>query len=423
MVFISEIKNEWLESFESHRVWYERIADRSRNGEMSKAMRQNYNSNIRQLIMFWNAKGDSEANPDSILEWAKSVDGRDVVRMLKDFSLWLQGQEVEGYERRVQPPRGKYLNQVSADAKAHGAIRGFFTHNQVWLPKLGKMNGGRPKTKKNDAHFSVFKIDPNNPSLIIKDYSQFRLFLGNLNSFRDQTFALCLLSTGQDSGDLTRLTIEFVRAQEGRERLFWEGSRNKTGEEFRTFFSKEATQHLRQYIAQEREGAGDDEPIFMTTKGTPITPINMTSSFKHSSAKMGVLNGDTQNPYRPKRMRSIFSSACYQAKIDDGARHIFMGHKGSVSENYREIPMANLEQIYVSVEPFLTVFDDDKSQELALTRQKSEQALDLALDMREENKKLQNDVESLKEMVEGLNSMVSELDKQLNEFRDSYQTK
>ena len=59
--------------------------------------------------------------------------------------------------------------------------------------------------------------------------------------------------------------------------------------------------------------------------------------------------------------------------------------------------MANLEQMYAGVEPFVSVFDEDKSQELALTRQKSEQALDLALDMREENKKLRNDVEDLKE--------------------------
>jgi hypothetical protein len=90
---------------------------------------------MRQFIMFWKAGGDVEANPDSILEWAKSVDGRDIVKMLKNFSQWLQGKEIEGYERRDKPPRGKYLNQKSAEAKANGSIRGFFTHNQIWLPR------------------------------------------------------------------------------------------------------------------------------------------------------------------------------------------------------------------------------------------------------------------------------------------------
>ena len=93
--------------------------------------------------MFWKAGGDAEANPDSILEWAKSEDGSDIVAMLKKFSLWVQGIEIEGYERRPLPNRGKYLNRKSAEAKAHGSIRGFFRHNQIWLPRRGTINGGR----------------------------------------------------------------------------------------------------------------------------------------------------------------------------------------------------------------------------------------------------------------------------------------
>ncbi len=142
MVNIHDIRNEWLESFKAQQIWYERIANRSRKGEMSASMRQTYNSNMRQFIMFLKAGGDAEANPDSILEWAKSVEGRDIVIMLKKFSLWLQGEEIEGYEHRSLPNRGKYLNQKSAEAKAHGSIRGFFRHNQIWLPRKGQTNGG-----------------------------------------------------------------------------------------------------------------------------------------------------------------------------------------------------------------------------------------------------------------------------------------
>jgi hypothetical protein len=92
--------------------------------------------------MFWKAGGDAEVNPDSILEWAKSVDGSDIVAMLTKFSLWLQGIEIKGYEQRALPNRGKYLNRKSAVAKAHGSIRGFFRHNQIWLPRRGSMSGG-----------------------------------------------------------------------------------------------------------------------------------------------------------------------------------------------------------------------------------------------------------------------------------------
>jgi len=142
MVNIHEIRNDWLESFKSQKIWYARIADRSRNGEMSAAMRQTYNSNMRQFIMFWNAGGDPEANPDSILEWAKSVEGRDVVTLLTKFSLWLQGREIKGYEQRPLPNRGKYLNQKSAEAKSHGSIRGFFRHNQIGLPRKEPTRSG-----------------------------------------------------------------------------------------------------------------------------------------------------------------------------------------------------------------------------------------------------------------------------------------
>ena len=102
---------------------------------MSPYMRQTYNSNMRQFIMFWNAGGDQEVNPDSILEWAKTVDGGEVVALLQKFSLWLQGEKVEGYELRPLPNRGKYLNMRSAEAKANGSIRGFFRHNQIILPR------------------------------------------------------------------------------------------------------------------------------------------------------------------------------------------------------------------------------------------------------------------------------------------------
>jgi len=143
MVNISEPRNEWLESFEAHKIWFERIAERSRTGGMSAYMRQTYNSNMRQFIMFWNAGGDADADPDSILEWAKTVEGRDVVTLLDKFSHWLQGDLIEGYEQRPLPRRGKYLKWKSAEAKAHGSIRGFFRHNQIWLPRRGTTNGER----------------------------------------------------------------------------------------------------------------------------------------------------------------------------------------------------------------------------------------------------------------------------------------
>lgn len=52
------------------------------------------------------------------------------MKVLKNFSLLLPGKDVKGHETRPVPPRGKYLNERSADMLAHGSIHGLVTHNQ-----------------------------------------------------------------------------------------------------------------------------------------------------------------------------------------------------------------------------------------------------------------------------------------------------
>jgi len=403
-----ELGNEWFDDFESYKTWEESLIRQSRKGSVSAQMMSNYRSGLRQLVKFVRLGWNTDATPDTIMDWAKSEDPKTVMDLMYNFENWLQGKEVEGYPKRQLAAKRKYPSPLSAAQKAHGMIRGFFTHNDLLLPKSGKKTTGRGVTKKNDRNFAVFTTDPDT-NLVVKDYSLIKQFLSHM-IYRDQTIALCLISTGQDSGDVLGLNIGFVKSQATKNRLYWEGERDKTSEEFRTFFSQEATEYVRRYIAQERNGAGDDEPIFIrgkwtkaddeeSTKSKPMTARNLGLNYFTAAQKMGIINGDTQNPLRPKRMRSIFSSACYQAKIDDGLRHVLMGHKGSISESYREMPAANLEQKYALVEPFVTVFTEDHDQELRITKKKSSEALDLALDLRADNKKLQHEVSKLKNMV------------------------
>ena len=399
-----------LAQFESYQQWYRSLARRSRKGEVSEKMRSNYDSVLRQLVKFFHSEidGDEKANPDTILEWARSVEPEEVSDSLGTFERWLQGEEVEGYRKRNLVRNERYAKPETAAQRAQGSARGFFTHNKLWLPRSSRKMKRRSVTKKNDVNYAIFKVDPDT-NMVVQDYTQFRYFLSNLK-FRDQTVALALLSTSQDTGDLLNLRIGFVEAQKHRARLLWEGSRIKTGEEFRTFFSKEATRFLRQYIEQEREGAKAEEPIFIRTNGKPLLQRNLSENFNAVAKKMGLLNnGDAQNPFRPKRLRSIFSSACYQAKIDDGAKHIFMGHAGTVSEKYREMPAANLELIYQQVEVFVTVYAEDRSQELVASIAKSEKALDMALDIRMENKRLKKMVEELAEKLGRFSSFIEML--------------
>lgn len=418
-----KIDRKWLEEFSTVKTWIRRISENSTNGSLSPNHKSNYYSALRNFLIFLNSKTelDQVITPDGIIEYAELMGPDSVMTLLSGFEKWLQGTKLEGYSRReLKRANAKYLKPNSAFITTHGVVRGFFTNNRIWLPKKKGSAGTLPATKKSDLKYAIFKLD-NDIGRVVPDYTQFRFLLSKLN-FRDQTVALCLVSTSQDIGDLLKLQIKFVTEQEGRDRLFWEAQRNKTLEHFRTFFSREATKYLRQYISRERVGAKPDELIFLTTGGRELKSTNISEQFRIASLKIGIVWSEAQNPFRPKRMRSIFSSACYQAKIDDGARHIFMGHSGSVSESYREMPVANLEQVYVQIESYITIYSEDNTAELIETKQKSQQALDLALDLREKNKKLEEDVVTLKEMVLGLNTLVTELDKQMNEFRDSYQS-
>jgi hypothetical protein len=381
-------------------------------------MKMIYNSYLRNFIRFLRAGGDLEASPDSIVEWARkkseATEGKEVIALMKNFSLWLQGKEVKGYENRAPRRNGKFTNQMSADNIAHGAIRGLFTHNQILLPKSGRRKkSSRSTVKRNDENYTIFKPGKNGKE--IADYDLFRQFLSTLN-IHDQTIIMSMLSTSQDSADVLALNIDFVLNQPEGDRLYWEGERNKTSEDFRTFFSKEATKMIRRYVKQERRDAGADEPLFARTKGRRITPKNLSENCKNVAQKMGLINGSTQNPYRPKRTRSIFRSACSIAGIEKGYSNVFMGHKTDISDSYMEKPRATLELRYEMVESYLKVFTGDMGQEIIEMKEKvdeyserQEKAFDLMFDLREENKKLNADVKDLRKEEKELREQVAKL--------------
>jgi integrase len=404
---VEKIERGWLESFESYQKWFEMLEFYSNKKEISYTMKTSYTSILRSFIRFLRAGGDNEANPDSIVAWAKikneSQNGRDIIFLQNDFALWLQGKEVKGYEKRVSKNK-RYASERTADNTSHGTIRGFFIHNDVLLPKSGrKKMSSRSKAKQNDENYVIFKPGKNGKE--IADYELFRQFLSTLN-IHDQTIIMCILSTSQDPGDVLSLNIDFVLNQPEAERFYWTDKRVKTQEDFRTFFSKETTRMLRRYVAQERKGARKDDPLFVRTMGRRISPQNLSENSRNVAKKMGLINGEPQNPFRPKRMRSIFRSACSIAGIEKGYINVFMGHRTDTSDGYLEKPRATLELRYQMVEPYLTVFSGDIGQEIIEMKEKvseygerQEKTFDLMMDIQAENKQLRVELGALSEQV------------------------
>ena len=283
----------------------------------------------------------TKLNPDQLLDEGKE-------------SMNLVGKRLNNYFT-------EYAKKVSWNTAVTriSYIRGFYTHNDLHFPK----KYGVPKRKssavsKRDTKTEIYGYDEEKNETTFNN-GLLQQFVQNLN-FRDQTIVLCLLSTGADATDLLKLNMGFVKDGKGKvssaKRLMWLGDREKTGNQFKTYFSEEATEFLRRYVEQTRSGASDDEPLFATDDGGRMDAHLLSMNFRLASKKMGYTKEKQANPFRPKRFRHLFRTACSNAKIDNGYIEAFMGHSSTVSAGYLETGNGLLLKEYLKAESYLTVF-------------------------------------------------------------------
>lgn len=426
--------------------WFASLKEHSRNKEVSKGMKKGYKSAMRAFLKFVNSEKslDHEVTADEVVEWALSSKPETVLKLLNTFEDWLMLKQIEGYTPRYtedemkKDKRKKPLAPNSAFGRAHGIIRGFFIHNGLILPRLRRNSDYEAEAKKTDREHPVFIVKNGQ---IVKDFSQLRYFMTNL-SFRDQVAVLNLLTGAQDPCDLLSLKIGDVKYQTG-ERIYWPGTRQKTGVRFRTFFSPEATRFLRRYIDQERANGEDQDPLFVSRKSPikddkgevvgweepPLLERHIESAFRDAATRMGLTNGETQHPFRAKRYRSIFRTACEHAGIEEGAMNAFMGHKGSTAQKYLDMSTPSLELIYSRVEPYLTVFSETDVELDKNYRERIEgleggvKSLSKALAERDEEiKELRSMVSNLAEKVGSIEAIQERL-KEIDEWLDTGELK
>jgi len=390
-------------------------------GTDPKSTLSGYKVAIPQYLEFVNSETglEEEITPEALIDEARRDIRLAQVRMQR-FFIWLQGDDAPEDERRqveAYEPWDRKVKQTSAAVKAYGTIRGFYTHNKVdfgkWsTPKVGSMV---KDTIENDRKHPIFTYDPDEGYGI--DYTGLRGFLDLLNP-RDKAIYVCLVSSGQDSGDLFRLTLKWLRDQEDRKRLSWRGRRQKTHENFWTFISAEATRMLRQYVKIERADAADGEPIFATrlVNGTPrrMTSAKYSSILTDAAMKLGILpEGTTQHPFRAKRARHIYESACKKAKIPDDRVKCFMGHAGGIGLQYVERNLDEHEAVYATVEPYLTVYGQQSADELSDVSRRMNDAYRRISDMLDEVERQKLETDELREAVKAFES-----DEYLNALAD-----
>ncbi len=325
----------------------------------------NYKASLRQFLSFVNSKEDlSKAiSIDDLVKEAKTNIGK-TEEKIDLFFHWLLNKEIKGYLQR-----GKEMRESSANQRAYAFLRGFFANLDIaferkWTRSIPKVKSPRQAIKK-DQVYTFYDVDEKTKTIHF-NRELMQQFIAILKP-RDVAITLALLSSSQDSGDLFKLNVGDIREQKGKSRLFWEGTRNKTTVQFRTFLSKEATRFIRKYVDQERRNAEDKEPLFVykyrkngQSEGKAekrMTAGNLASIYRDAARKMGIKWGNGEhNPLRPKRMRHLFRTACDTAGIPELYTNAFMGHRNHMGQEYSELSKAKLELEYLRVEPFFTVY-------------------------------------------------------------------
>jgi len=348
-----------------------------------------YRASIKQFTTFVNSeKGlQGELTPTDMVEEARQ-DIRKAKIRIQEFFVWLQGSDADERERapidRKYNPwtvkgKPKSVKRTSAGIKSFGVIRGFYTNNGLDFGKWSTPNirDMIKTTIENDRQHPIFVYDETKGEYHV-DYSRLRFFVDML-SLRDQSILLALLSTGQDIGEILALKLSWFRQQADRRRLSFRGFRSKTGVPFWTFFSREATDMVRKYVQINRADARDEEAIYVTRRfynggegegeQRPLSSEYYASILARISEQMGILpEGTTQNPFRPKRMRHIFQTACENAGVSDKRSKAFLGHAGGIEMVYIERHLAEHESQYAIVEPYLTVYNPNPAEDLSELR-------------------------------------------------------
>lgn len=335
-----------LEKFGSVRTWLRSVGENSPKGKLTKRARDARIGTMGDFLEFLGSGPDNGMTPDDLLGEARANLKATKGRLINYFN-WLKGERVQGYAKR------KVEMQHNSALTCLAFMRGFFSHNGLGFGKWRMPKREVSKVSTADEQTPIYDYDEETERNVFRNET-LQHFFGNL-SFRDQAIALGLLSTGADAADLLKLNVGFVRGQKNERRLFWHGNREKDVEPFKVFFSEEGSRFMRQYADQERAKAKGTDPLFVNNWGRRLNAHALAMSFRAAATRMGYDN-DGSNPFRPKRFRHLFRTACAMAGIDPGFVNCFMGHKTDVSGSYLEKPRGLLIKEYVKVERFITVF-------------------------------------------------------------------
>ena len=388
----SQLVSNWKES-NAIRQCFKILKMRSKTKTLAKSTLMSYETWIPRLISF------TKMSPDELIKEGLK-DSELAEERVSDFYSALVNKEIT---------YAKPLNLNSINSSVYGTIRGFYTKNRVNTQGWTSPQIAIPDVDKTDSEHPLFVLDKKTKKLDL-NRELFLRFFRVLNP-RDETIALCLMSSGLDISDILDLTIYDIQSQRNQDRIFIQINRLKTGEIAKSFLSKEATRYIRRYIQNYRKDGLEEEKVFINTvenhpvsKRQPDGKPNHHNSIPVSSVdynfkravreKMGIkVRLGKQSPLRPKRLRKCFKSGCTRAGLDLDMVRVFMGQKSAISKVYLGKSREELEVYYSQVEPFLTVVKDIETlDELEIVQNENVELKREILKMRSDISDLQNKI-------------------------------
>jgi integrase len=392
------------EKYASIRKWKKNIISKNHNKVLTK---QAWTVRRSSFTKFLKMIGK---NPDEIIDIALSDNDQ--------AKEWVD----EFYQECL-----KTTQKSSSISSAYGVIRGFFSNNDVITQNWSSPKIGVLQSHITDEQNPIFVRNDNGYEL---DREFIKKYLDELG-LRDRIICLCLLSSSLDISDVLNLKIEDVKYQKD-DNFFIIGQRSKTGEIYKTFFSKETTSMIREYIQKERKSALEHEILFIpenrmlgreykkvTGKNlfvnrvkvaefpitNPMSHENLDMLFRRATKRLKIQTKKGQfQPFRPKRFRHTFQQCCSRVGLPNTVVDIFMGHKGEINKQYETESKFELLDYYEQVEPMITIYEDiskdskitELEKKISLLEEKKENISDFGDEMLFRIKKLEQDNEDLR---------------------------
>jgi len=301
--------------------------------------RQSYYRGLPSYFLFLNE------NPDQVIENRRKDIGSE------------NYEQAENYERKTMAFANTLL------AKGHsgrgvqgivGRIQGFFANNSRRY-SLDMRRLKLPKARK------VQKYSPTNEEL--------RHLYTMTDGSRDRLIIALMYQNGLAPIDVSCLNVGDLPAEEW---AYYEKSRSKTGEIYRSVVTPDIAYELKTYL-KIRGDPGEDEPLFVGRQGK-LDNQAISGILSELIEKAGL---DGNNGFKPTSLRDALEDALVEANVNHKIKEALMGHVSDIEHEYggQNKLIINVVEAMKKAYPFLALnglareSDTKVSKEIAELRQ------------------------------------------------------